>query len=265
MHQKEVVKKYFDNQSLDYQKAYERDEGDPIRTHIFNERKRIVLGLIDRQGGRLLDIGCGPGVMTKELLDKGFLVYNTDISPSMIERARQALNGHERKDRVFFKVCDIEHLDFEDSYFDVVLCIGVIEYLQDYHGAIEIISRILKKGGMAIISVPNRWSILNIMDNLLVGMAFRLNPEAFNGHKSIRRHRIETRRFIPSRFAGELERYGLSKVSMKFHGYRLASLRRFFPRFWIFLCNSLIKIDAFSLAPFSANDCVIKLRKEADV
>ncbi len=79
MNQKGNIKKYFDEISLDYQKAYEYDKDNPIRTYIFNERKKIVLSLIDHNGGRLLDIGCGPGVMTSELLKKGFYVI-TQIS-----------------------------------------------------------------------------------------------------------------------------------------------------------------------------------------
>lgn len=265
MGQKEGVKKYFDNLSSDYQKAYQCDNNDPVRTHIFNERKKIVLELIGRENGRLLDIGCGPGVMTKELLKKNFLIYNTDISPSMIERARRDLNGHRHKDRVFFKVCDIEHLDFENSYFDVVLCVGVIEYLQDYHDAITIISKILKNGGTAIISLPNRWSLFNIIDSLLASIVFRVNPKAFNSRKSIRQRRIATKRFAPLVFAQELKRYGLSKVTMKFHGYRLAAFRRFFPKFWIFLSRILNRVNLFLLACFLANDCVIKFKKDAEI
>jgi len=263
--QKEAVKKYFDDLSLDYQKAYERDRDDPVRTYIFNQRKNTVLNLIGGQTGRLLDIGCGPGVMTKELLKKNFLIYNTDISPSMVERARRDLNGHENKDRVFFKVCDIESLDFNDSYFDVVLCIGVIEYLQDYHKAMAVISRVLKKGGTAIISVPNALSAFNIIDDFLIGMAFRVIPKMFNKAKSIRQHKMKTRKFIPRKFMREIKKYGLSEVSVKFHGYRLASLRRFFPKFWIYLSDALKRVSPFLLAQFLANDCVVKFRKEKDV
>lgn len=264
MDQKRSVKKYFDSLSLDYQKAYEYDKSDPIRTYIFNERKKIVLSLIDQQSGRLLDIGCGPKVITEELLEKDFLVYNIDVSPAMIERATGALGDHKQKDKACFKVCDIEQLDFEDSYFDVVLCIGVIEYLRDYHKAIAIISKILKKDGIAIISMPNKRSIFNLIDDLLIGMALRIMPNLFNKHKSIRRHKIEMKRFVPSRFVRELKRYGLVKVAMKFHGYRLASFRRIFPKFWIFLSNAFKKSESFLPTPFLAIDCVIKFKKEAD-
>jgi ubiquinone/menaquinone biosynthesis C-methylase UbiE len=263
--QKEAVKKYFDDLSLDYQKAYERDKDDPVRTYIFNQRKNIVLDLIDRQSGRLLDIGCGPGIMTKELLKKNFLIYNTDVSPSMIERARGALRGHEHKDRVFFKVGDVESLDFDGSYFDVVLCIGVIEYLQDYHKAMRVISKVLKKGGTAIISLPNRLSAFNIIDDFLISVAFKVIPKMFNKTKNIRQHKMKTRKFIPGKFIREIQKYGLSKVSVKFHGYRSASLRNFFPKFWIYSSDIFKKVSPFLVAQFLANDCVIKFRKEKDV
>lgn len=264
MDQKRSVKKYFDSLSLDYQKVYQFDKDDPIRTYIFNERKRIVLSLIDQQSGRLLDIGCGPKVITEELLEKDFLIYNIDVSPAMIERARGALTDHKQKDKACFKVCDIEQLNFEDSYFDVVLCIGVIEYLKDYHKAIAIITRILKKGGIAIISMPNKWSVFNLIDDLLIGTAFRIMPDLFNNPKSIRKYKIEMKRFVPARFVRELEKYGLMKIAMKFHGYRLASFRRIFPKFWILLSNAFKKLESFLPTPFLAIDCVIKFKKEAD-
>ena len=263
--QKNNVKNYFDRLSLDYQKAYDHDKGDPVRTYIFNKRKEIVLSLIDQERARLLDIGCGPGVMTKELLRKNFIIYNTDISPAMIERATKDLGDHAYKNNVFFKVADIEHLDFEDSYFDVILCIGVIEYLNDYHKAIEIITKILKPGGTVIISIPNGRSMLNAIDDFLSTAAFKINPKLFNGAKSTRQNKVERRAFVSSGFVRELKKYGLSKTDIKFHGYRLATLRRFFPGLWISLSGILNRLNPTILAYFLANDCILKFKKEKNV
>lgn len=261
MNQKEAVKKYFDTVSSDYEKAYECGSDDPLRTHIFNERKKIVLDFIDRTGGRALDVGCGPAVMTKALLEKKFIVYHSDISGAMIEKAKAAFGGQEFKGRVFFETSDAEHLDFEDSFFDVVVCIGVIEYLADYHKAIATIAKILKKGGSVIISIPNKGSILNGIDDLLGTIAFTLLPKSFDSQKSIRCSGFKTKRCAPSQFIKDLERYGLVKEAVKFHGYRLVSLRRFFPALWIFLSNALAKIDSFLPVSLLANNCVIKFRK----
>lgn len=261
MGQSELVKEYFDSLSSDYQNAYELDKNDPIRTYIFNERKKIVLDLIGQQKGRLIDIGCGPGVMTKELLKKDFSVYNIDISPLMIERAKQGLSAHKYKNRVFFEVSNIEDMNFKDSYFDVVLCIGVIEYLGDRHSAMVKISKILKKGGTIIISFPNKSSVLNILDSVLRNTIFRIAPKKFDVHKSIKRQGIEIKSFAPFKFAHDLEQYGFSKIDIKFHGYRLAIFKRVFPKFWIFVSKILGGLNLLFLAPILANDCVIKLKK----
>ena len=264
MNQRESVRRYFDDISKGYQEAYEGDKDDPTRTHIFNERKKIVLSLIKKQrGGRLLDIGCGPGIMTKEVLKDGFAVYNTDISDSMIERAKESLAGYGYEDKVYFKVCDVEHMDFDDSYFDVVLCIGLLEYLGDCTKALAIISRTLKPGGRAVISIPNRCSLLNKIDALLARIVFRANPGAFEGRESIRQHEFKTRKFAPLKFVREMEKYGLHREAMRLHGYRLASLRKIFPKLWIFLSMALNRINLFWPAYFLANDCVIEFRKDA--
>lgn len=265
MDQREAVKKYFDDSAGDYQQAYELDKRDPVRTYIFNERKKIVLDLIDTAGGRLLDTGCGPGVMTEELLEKEFLVYNSDVSYSMIEMAKEAVNKLEHRNRVHFSVCDIENLDFSESFFDVVLCIGVVEYLDDYHKAIEKISKMLKKGGIVIVSLPNKYSFFNKIDDLLTSIAFGIFPQLFDRKKSMVRKGIKTKRFSPSGFAKELEKYGLTKVTIKFHIYCLASLRRIIPNFLIFLSKVLLKLNLPFFRAVAANNSIIKFRKDGDV
>lgn len=265
MEQKEIVKKYFDDLSSDYQEAYKIDRDDPIRTFIFNRRKRIVLKLIDGLSGSLLDIGCGPGVMTREFLDKGFRVSSTDISPEMIIKAKESLKNHPKSNNLSFAVCEVENLKYEEFSFDVIICIGVIEYLDDYHIALKKISKYLKKGGVAIISAPNKLSILNFIDTVLLNIATRFALHIFSKNKSIHRYKVASRKFAPTGLISESNKYGLRSNSITYHSYRIAFLRRVFPQLSILLNNFLDKYNVPFLAKYFANDFVLKLIKDNNV
>jgi ubiquinone/menaquinone biosynthesis C-methylase UbiE len=142
----------FEEQAADYLARY-----DPRTTagHSFGIRKQRVLELLEGVHGSVLDIGCGPGVLVQELLDRRFDYFGMDISPKMIEVCRTRFPD---VDPQRFSVGRIQRLEFRDAAFDAVLCIGVVEYLADDAEAIREIGRVLKPGGMAIISMPNRRS-----------------------------------------------------------------------------------------------------------
>ena len=146
-----AVARSFEEQAPAYLDRY-----DPKTTagHSFSVRKQRVLEIIDERGaGRVLDIGCGPGVIVQELLDRGFDYHGVDIAERMIEQCRRRFP---QVDSSRFSVGRIQSLQFPDNFFDLVLCIGVIEYLEDDDQAIREMRRVLKTGGAAIISMPNR-------------------------------------------------------------------------------------------------------------
>lgn len=71
-----------------------------------------------RDGGRILDIGCGTGALTYSLKMMNFDIVGIDASPAMIEQARRA-NRHAG---ITFMVSDLsEGLDFESKSFDLVI------------------------------------------------------------------------------------------------------------------------------------------------
>jgi ubiquinone/menaquinone biosynthesis C-methylase UbiE len=146
-----AVTQSFEQQAADYLERY-----DPRTTagHSFSVRKQRVLELLDQiRPGRVLDVGCGPGIVVQDLVDRGFDYYGVDIAEQMIAQARRRFP---RVDPARFSVGRIQRLDVPDATFDVVLCIGVVEYVVDDGEAIREIARVLKPGGVAIISMPNR-------------------------------------------------------------------------------------------------------------
>ena len=105
----------------------------------------------DWENRLVLDVGCGNGVLTSFLLP-GNRVIGIDISQSMLLLARekgfQVLRG------------EANHLPFTSGIFDVVLGIGILQYLDDEKGALEEMVRVLKRGGEIIISFLHKNSFL---------------------------------------------------------------------------------------------------------
>lgn len=78
-----------------------------------------VLDLIDATGRTVLDLGCGNGVLTKELKDKGFIAFGMDSSPELLAAARKTYPevGFLQSDATNFKLDDKVDVVFSNAVF----------------------------------------------------------------------------------------------------------------------------------------------------
>ena len=98
----------------------------------------LVELLNPRPGERILDLGCGDGVLTKKLQDRGCEVVGVDSSADMIAAARAlALN---------VSVQDAYNIDFHEE-FDAVFSNATLHWMKDADRVIRNVSRALKPGG----------------------------------------------------------------------------------------------------------------------
>ncbi len=106
----------------------------------------------------IIDIGCGPGTHLSLLRAKGFVnICGIDASTNMIKFADK-LN----RKKVTLVQASAECLPFKDDCFNVVMCLGTLEHLDDIDGALNEIVRISKN--KIFISVPNKYSFLPFFD-----------------------------------------------------------------------------------------------------
>ena len=111
-------------------------------------RVDIALKLLE-SGDKLLDVGCGDGTLGYYAKAKYKEVYGVDIS-------EKALNIARKRGVITFKVdLNKEALPFSNNFFDAVTCLDVIEHVIDPRFLVGEIHRVLKKGGILIISTPN--------------------------------------------------------------------------------------------------------------
>ncbi|WP_022949369.1 class I SAM-dependent methyltransferase [Methylohalobius crimeensis] len=109
--------------------------------------------LLERLGGRtegmrVLEIGCGRGVGTREIFRRfgAQSVYALDIDPDMIAKARRRLSDFP-PERLRFEVGDVTAIDAEDASFDAVFDFAILHHVPVWQDAIKEIRRVLKSGG----------------------------------------------------------------------------------------------------------------------
>ena len=116
-------------------------------------------------GARVLDVGCGRGVMLGRLADRGFEAHGVELRP-------EALEGIDP--RVHVRVAPrLADAGYPDAHFDEVVFWHVLEHLDDPRGALAAAHRWLKPGGRLVVAVPNHSSL----QARLMGAAwFHLDP-----------------------------------------------------------------------------------------
>jgi 2-polyprenyl-3-methyl-5-hydroxy-6-metoxy-1,4-benzoquinol methylase len=106
----------------------------------------------------LLDIGCGNGATLLRLAGSYRHCHGIDISEE--SGARFVAEAAQRElTTCSFSVEDIESLEPAGRAFDRIICFEVLEHVQDDLRAAMTINELLRPGGMAAITVPNRWWI----------------------------------------------------------------------------------------------------------
>lgn len=129
--------------------------GSSPESFVFNRRIELVLQeLATLDGGTLVDLGCGPGMFLAALgrsRPGAFETLGIDISPAMVDEAARQVAGYPEA-RVL--VGRAEELPLPDSVADVVLALGVLE-LADPHRVLSEASRVLRPGGLAVMSMVN--------------------------------------------------------------------------------------------------------------
>ena len=106
------------------------------------------------KGGRILEVGCGPGHLSIQMARKhGVDVSGVDLDPAMVEHARTNTLRHRDYPGAppSFQVGDVAALPYPDHSFDIVVSTLSMHHWEEPGAGLAEISRVLRPGGRAVI------------------------------------------------------------------------------------------------------------------
>lgn len=141
-----------------YDKVYIKGDTYHYTKLLYSERRAGLpleeskaLGAVSWKGKRVLDVGCGTGLLAFEITKHGAKeVVGIDFSKTAITEAQKL---YEASNLRYAK----EDVKDHEGRYDVIVSLGTLEHMDDPLGALKLFKRKLNKGGRIVITSPN-WS-----------------------------------------------------------------------------------------------------------
>jgi len=139
-----------------FQDVYSHEPG-TARASVFIYGRNMILEELEAvlkdipKGARVLDIGCGTGHLTNWIKSKGYTVFGLEASENMIQYAVKNFPD------IPFKKGISSELPYENDYFDLIVAVEVLRYLDDAENlaTYKEFHRVLKKGGKIFVTHVN--------------------------------------------------------------------------------------------------------------
>ena len=238
-----VVIAHFDQLARTYTTRY---EGPSALAYSFRVHMERVCDFFDQPGGRVLDVGCGAGVMVDWLRQQGCEVHGIDISAQMIAVCKERFH---KMARLHFSVGAIEALPFRDNFFDAVICKGVLDFVEDDSLAIAELARVIRPRGTAILTLQHLPSPSRLWTYYI---ASRRQHDTLNRHA----YRVQTSTRL-------LQSKGLTLQDFVYCNFQvfLKPFDRLLPRQAVWVAEKLERLQRNRLYGWMATGFVIKAIK----
>jgi ubiquinone/menaquinone biosynthesis C-methylase UbiE len=159
------VNEYFESSSAYWQNLYSEKE---LLPRIYQDRHNTTLAWIRRLGlrkeARILEVGCGAGLMSIALARDGYTVDAMDSTSAMLGTTWQNARIQSVENRIRLHHGELHDLPFEAHTFDLVIAIGVIPWLHSERVAFEEMQRVLTPGGYLLITADNDARLIRTLD-----------------------------------------------------------------------------------------------------
>lgn len=128
------------------------------------KRLKLINRWAEIPGASILDGGCGAGGHVRRLLAAGAIAKGVEFESDKVAQWERENPGNDAVKRG-----DLQHLEFSDEAFDVVLLNEVLEHVPDQDAALGEVWRVLKPGGRLFLFSPNRFHPFETHGYLRVG------------------------------------------------------------------------------------------------
>ena len=178
---------------------------------------------------QIVDLGCGEGVIVQKYREKGYDIIGLDYNFS----SKDVVKG------------DLTKTKFEDNFFDLVICLDVLEHLgfEQQELAVREMKRIMKKNGRILIAVPNLAHFASRIAFLFIGKLLRTStPDRHPGDRPLKEYLkiFEDNDLKVTIYRGLFPTYPLSTLLTYFFPSKVVPLHKFLNKFlaypdWCFL------------------------------
>jgi len=129
----------------------------------------------DWQNKDVLDLGCAGGFMAEAITDRGPRVFGIDPAQEAIAaaRARADYMGQD----INYTVGVGEALPYEDNRFDAVVCVDVLEHVNDLDTVIQEVARVLRPNGVFLFDTINRNPIARLVTITMAEDVLKILPK----------------------------------------------------------------------------------------
>ncbi len=132
------------------------------------DRKSFVLEWFRKlpKNSKVLEAGCGTGNYVVSLTKIGHRVIGIEIDYERVKIAKDYMKKYNLNPRNIV-IGNLTKLPFKNNGFYAIFCHGVVEHIKDSEAAVREMARVLKKGGYAMISAPNRYTSFTLSKLIL--------------------------------------------------------------------------------------------------
>ncbi|MCK5032853.1 MAG: 3-demethylubiquinone-9 3-O-methyltransferase [Calditrichia bacterium] len=192
----------------------------PLKFNYFSDKIGNLKNL------RILDIGCGGGLLSEEFAKKGAKVTGIDISEKSLEIAKN--HTLESKLTINYKNGSAENIPADDNTFNAVICADCLEHVDDLEKVINEVSRVLKVNGIFCYDTINRTFLSKIAVDWIANRILKWqNRKLKVSEKNYAVH--DWKKFIkPSELFLLMNKYGLKNIEingMQFTGIENGSFK----------------------------------------
>jgi len=227
---KSLSSRYFDNNANEYTRDYYISQVTHPKWQRQHAIEKIIKKFIKPSSSKILNLGCGPGLLEEALSKQGYSGIGIDSSPEMIALSIDRSKKNNFNENWKFLVRDCEETKIDNTKFDCIVASGLIEYMPEDEKLLKESYRLLKNDGLLILNVTNifGWSTcLNRFTHYFkkidkfIAIANFIKKKVF--HEDIKAKRLDfvPRKHVPFLFLKKTKKINFDFVTALYQGFTL--------------------------------------------